>query len=70
MLSACPETGMEFCRVFRMEHDGPFDLNREELLGGRWYSPAELDRWIASGGKGLTEAFQLIWGNARELFLV
>ena len=65
-LPAIPETGMEFCQVYRLEHPGPFDLNAEEISEGHWYAPEKLDAWVVSG-EGITTTFRLIWRKFREL---
>ncbi len=53
-------TGMEFCQVYRLDHCGPFELNREEISQARWYSSDEIDDWVIRQ-IGLTETFCVIW---------
>ncbi len=65
-LPAAPETGMEFCQVYRLEHSGPFDLNAEEIADGCWYTAEKMDKWVVSGEE-ITTTFQLIWCRYRGL---
>lgn len=60
-LGACPNTGEEFVRVFRIENEGPFTLNREEIDCGGWYSPEKISRWISERPSDFPDAFILIW---------
>ena len=62
-----PETGMEFCMVYRLGHEGPFRLDPDEIQRGKWFTPLELDRWLEQGGSGLTQTFQSIWLQVRKL---
>jgi len=66
---ATPETGMEFCTVYRLIDDGPFRLNVTEIQGGGWFSPGEIDSWISRGGDALTSTFQKIWMTAHETYI-
>jgi isopentenyldiphosphate isomerase len=67
-IAASPQTGMEFCTVYRVAHEGPFRLDRNEIQAGQWVSPSDLDRWLNRGGTGLTQTFQVIWIAVREIF--
>lgn len=60
-LPSSPETGWEFIQVYTVTHDGPFQLNTDEITEGQWISTDELDDWIQRGGKGLTLSFQSLW---------
>jgi isopentenyldiphosphate isomerase len=60
-IDACPETGWEFCWIYRYESEGPFTLNPEEIETGGWYAPAEVTRWVAEKPKEFARAFVLIW---------
>lgn len=66
LLPAEPKTGMEFCQVYRFCHNGPFDLNPEEIETGQWFTLNEIDAWFDAGGEGLTSIFELIWMRARD----
>ena len=60
-LEASGDTGWEFVQVYRLLHDGAIRLEAGEIDEGRWFGLAELDRWIAQGGYGLTPSFQILW---------
>jgi isopentenyl-diphosphate delta-isomerase type 1 len=65
-LSPREETGWEFCWIYRLQHDGPFELHPEEIEAGEWLSPSELDRKIASEPGKYCSAFRLIWSLAEK----
>ena len=60
-LEAQPDTGWEFVWVYLAEDDGPFVLQVEEIDRGDWFSPADIDRWIAGKPGDFASAFPLVW---------
>lgn len=60
-LDACPETDQEFVWVYRGWHDGPFELNPEEIERGGWFAPEALSRWMAERPEEFAGALRLIW---------
>ena len=60
-LPASLETVNEFVWVYRCEHDGPFELNPEEIERGGWFAPAEVTRWMTERPEEFATAFRLIW---------
>ena len=60
-IAACPETGQEFVWVYRCASEGPFTLHPEEIERGGWFSPAEIQRWIAEKPDQFASGFVLIW---------
>ncbi len=60
-IDARPETGWEFCWVYRCESEGPFELNPDEIERGGWFAPAKVTRWIAEKPGDFASAFVLIW---------
>ena len=60
-LDACEETGQEFCWVYRLEHEGPFQLDPEEISEGSWFTPNKIDDWIVTSPEDFAPAFLLIW---------
>ena len=60
-LEAQPDTGWEFCWVYRLEHEGPFVLHPEEIETGEWLAPDEVTRQIATEPQKFTVPFRLIW---------
>ena len=65
-IEAREETGQEFVWVYRVEAEGPFVLQPEEVARGGWFSVAEIDRWVAERPAELAPAFLFIWPRARE----
>jgi len=60
-LEASDATGQEFVWVYRCDSDGPFNLNREEIEKGDWFSPAELDKWLEKRPQDFAPSFPIIW---------
>jgi len=68
-IEAREETGQEFVWVYRVEAEGPFVLQADEIERGGWFTVAEIDRWIAERPHELAPAFLFIWPRARPWFL-
>ncbi len=66
-LPASPLTGNEHCSVYRYLHDGPLELNRDEIDDGEWVSPESMDRRLAEADPEMTDAIKMIWRRYREL---
>ena len=47
-ITACEETGQEFCWIYCHHHDGPFFPNEDEISEVRWFSPEELENLTAT----------------------
>lgn len=60
-IEACPETGNEFCWIYRLGSGGPFVLDPEEIDGGDWLTPADVTRRILERPADYAESFRLIW---------
>ncbi len=60
-LSASPETGHEFCWVYRAEHDGPFILQPSEVRGGGWFQPTAIAQWSQQRPDDFAGSFLVIW---------
>jgi isopentenyldiphosphate isomerase len=60
-IDARPETGWEFCWVYRCESEGPFELNPDEIERGEWFAPGKITLWIAEKPGDFASAFRLIW---------
>lgn len=60
-LDACEATGQEFVWVYRCSHEGPFQLQAEEIETGAWFSPQRIDAWIAERPRDFAPAFVHIW---------
>ena len=66
-LDATAVTGMEFAWVYRVKTDQSLRLNEQEMSGGDWFDPVELDNWVDSGDPSLSGVFCLIWKTYRNL---
>jgi 16S rRNA (adenine1518-N6/adenine1519-N6)-dimethyltransferase len=65
-ISACPETGMEFVRLYATHHPGPFMPPAREIAALRWVSPAELNSWMERDPKVFARSFIYLWQNYRN----
>ena len=63
-LEACAETGWEFVWVYRLRHEGPFTLNRDEIEAGAWFDPADLAARLRERPGEFASSFRLIWARA------
>ena len=66
-IEAREETGQEFVWVYRVDADGPFTLQPDEIERGDWFSPEAIDRWVAERPHEIAPAFLYIWPKARAL---
>ena len=66
-LEATPETGWEFCWVYRAEHEGPFVLQESEVRGGGWFTPAAVDDWLQRRPQDFADAFHAVWRQFKAL---
>ena len=60
-INACKATGQEFVWLYRCEHEGPFQLDPEELSDGGWFTPKKITDWSAASPDDFAPAFVLIW---------
>ncbi len=60
-IDARPETGWEFCLVYRCESDGPFVLHPDEIETGDWFAPEAVTKWVNEQPADFASAFVLIW---------
>ncbi|MCZ6723866.1 MAG: NUDIX domain-containing protein, partial [Gammaproteobacteria bacterium] len=67
-LPASPITGMEHCIVYQIMHEGPFELQAEEIDEGAWVSGNEMDRRVGEADPTLTLVLQFIWKKYRQDF--
>ena len=66
-IEAREETGQEFVWVYRVEAEGPFVLQADEIERGDWFTGADIDRWLAERPAELAPAFGFIWPRARAM---
>jgi isopentenyl-diphosphate Delta-isomerase len=62
-LVACAETGWEFVWVYRLAHDGPFNLHPAEIECGGWFRPSEITCAIAARPGDFAPAFRHLWAQ-------
>ena len=60
-LAACENTGWEFVRLFRAEHEGPFTLPPAEIESGAFFTRAQIIRWIAARPQDFAPGFLECW---------
>jgi isopentenyldiphosphate isomerase len=53
--------GMEFVRVYCITHNGPFALAADEIDGGDWFTPSQIDALVSADVPELTPTFKIIW---------
>jgi len=66
-LEAGPETGWEFCWIYRCVSEGPFTLQPEEIETGAWFAPDAVTQWLKSRPQDFAGAFIRIWQGWRLL---
>ncbi len=62
-LEATPDTGWEFCWVYRCTHEGPFVLQPSEVRGGGWFPPEVVTDWITRRPGDFASAFRVLWAR-------
>ena len=65
-VEARAETGWEFCRIYRLQHDGPLVLHPEEIERGEWREVGDVTRRMAGQPEEFTRPFRLIWSLLKE----
>lgn len=60
-LPASRETGQEFVRIYRVEHEGPFTLHPEEIMDGGWFTPQEVANRIQAEPETVAPCFVAVW---------
>lgn len=61
------ETGWEFVRVYRLQHEGPFTLHPAEIETGAWFDPAAVDQAIKHRAAEFAPAFRHLWARRGEV---
>jgi len=60
-IEAAPETGWEFCRIYRCASEGPFRLNPDEIERGAWFSREKLEHWLGERPADFASSFRAVW---------
>jgi isopentenyldiphosphate isomerase len=61
-IDACPETGWEFCWIYRSESEGPFVLHPDEIETGGWFALDAVTKWVGEQPQDFASCFVLLWG--------
>lgn len=64
-LGSCEETGWEFVRIFRAEHEGPFHWPAAEIEWGGFFPVEVIAEWITAAPADFAPGFIKCW---REVF--
>lgn len=64
-VEAREETGQEFVWVYRVDAEGPFVLQADEVERGDWFTPEEIERWLAERPHEIAPALHFLWPRAR-----
>ncbi len=60
-INAGEATDQEFVWVYRCRHDGPFELNPDEIDEGGWFAPAKVTSWMKERPQDFATALLFIW---------
>lgn len=60
-IRACEETGWEFLWLYRLQSEGPFQLNPAEIQDGAWFTPAEITQGIIDRPADFAPSFSYVW---------
>jgi isopentenyl-diphosphate delta-isomerase type 1 len=60
-IAACAGTGREFVWVYQAASEGPFTLHPEEIERGAWFTPDQVNHWLARCPRDFAPSFALIW---------
>jgi 16S rRNA (adenine1518-N6/adenine1519-N6)-dimethyltransferase len=60
-ISARPETGWEFIRLYCARHEGPFRFAPAEIETGAFFSPQQIRRWIKARPQDFAPGFIECW---------
>ena len=66
-LAASENTGWEFVRLFRAQHDGPFTLPPAEIESGAFFTLEQIARWTAARPQDFAPGFLECWRAFRAL---
>jgi 16S rRNA (adenine1518-N6/adenine1519-N6)-dimethyltransferase len=61
------DTGWEFVRLYRAEHDGPFRLNPSELDSGGFFTTEQITRWTEARPQDFAGGFRECWRGYQAL---
>lgn len=65
-IPASAATDQEHVRVYRLRHEGPFELHPQEIERGEWFAPGKITRWVEQKPQDFATAFITIWTMVRD----
>jgi 16S rRNA (adenine1518-N6/adenine1519-N6)-dimethyltransferase len=65
-IEAGSNTGWEFVRVYRAQHEGPFKPAPAEIDSGAFFTLQQIDRWIAARPEDFAPGFLECYRRFRE----
>lgn len=68
-LPACPQTGHEFVKVYKLQHNGPFVLQPEEIDEGMWVSPVVFRQLIKEKPHSMIPSLIHVWQAYERKYL-
>ena len=60
-IAACENTGWEFVRLYRAQHEGPFRLHPAEIECGGFFTVDQVRRWVAARPQDFAPGFVECW---------
>ena len=66
-LKPSEKNGFEHQRHYSIRTDHPLTLCPVEIAEGRWFTPTDIDDWVASDDGALTSDLKLVWPVYRAL---
>ena len=63
----CRQTGFEFVCVYTCNSEGPFTLDPDEIIEGRWIDLPELNAWLEKAPRDFAWSFSHLWAKYLEL---
>lgn len=63
----CRQTGYEFVCVYTCNSEGPFTLDPDEIIEGRWVDLPELNGWLEKAPRDFAWSFSHLWAKYLEL---
>jgi 16S rRNA (adenine1518-N6/adenine1519-N6)-dimethyltransferase len=60
-IPATERTGMEFVELHAAEHGGPMRYAPDEIECGEWFSPEQIDEWVAARPEDFATGFLECW---------
>lgn len=66
-VSPCKETGQEFVWVYQCKSEGPFVLDPQESIEGKWVDRDKLAEWLQASPNQFSWSFTYLWQKYQSL---